>query len=264
MIWRFREPNHLYFKTSYVEVYLVISGIVAVFYEFQNILCWSLSQGRGDTPHIYHISKHLMLKFIQSQCHTIIPRPVFQNILCWSLSWCRIIIFRFGRISKHLMLKFIIFLSPSSFSCAYFKTSYVEVYHLLSYNNLFQLIISKHLMLKFIFSLLFSFFCCSRISKHLMLKFINLFWACRLQVSLFQNILCWSLSQSSNKRGVLLPISKHLMLKFIKNPLFSILILASISKHLMLKFILVVLSQLDHLLQFQNILCWSLSSKRTF
>ena len=156
MIWRFREPNHLYFKTSYVEVYLVISGIVAVFYEFQNILCWSLSQGRGDTPHIYHIPKHLMLKFIQSQCHTIIPRPVFQNILCWSLSWCRIIIFRFGRISKHLMLK------------------------------------------------------------------------------------------------------------FIKNPLFSILILASISKHLMLKFILVVLSQLDHLLQFQNILCWSLSSKRTF
>ena len=92
-------------------------------------------------------------------------------------------------------------------------------------------------MLKFIFSLLFSFFCCSRISKHLMLKFINLFWACRLQVSLFQNILCWSLSQSSNKRGVLLPISKHLMLKFINEPD----------------------EQRYYRTEFQNILCWSLS-----
>ena len=150
MIWRFREPNHLYFKTSYVEVYLnpdpdcgalcihfktsyvevylVISGIVAVFYEFQNILCWSLSQGRGDTPHIYHISKHLMLKFIQSQCHTIIPRPVFQNILCWSLSKTDRV--KTGRIdiSKHLMLKFIVLTSLAEPDILYFKTSYVEVY----------------------------------------------------------------------------------------------------------------------------------------
>ena len=270
------------FKTSYVEVYPKDAAIPRTSTIFQNILCWSLSKANVIQSYLDQYFKTSYVEVYQKLIELKQEELTFQNILCWSLSWCRIIIFRFGRISKHLMLKFIIFLSPSSFSCAYFKTSYVEVYHLLSYNNLFQLIISKHLMLKFIFSLLFSFFCCSRISKHLMLKFINLFWACRLQVSLFQNILCWSLSQSSNKRGVLLPISKHLMLKFIKNPLFSILILASISKHLMLKFIrhnfrsavwnchfktsyveVYRAGFAEHIraVLFQNILCWSLSQQ---
>ena len=96
-----------------------------------------------------------------------------------------------------------------------FKTSYVEVYPTGRSGCWIRFRISKHLMLKFIIS-------GSRrrrgvviISKHLMLKFIDDLTISRAQSSLFQNILCWSLSCHIRHCGCLLRISKHLMLKFI-------------------------------------------------
>ena len=184
-----------YFKTSYVEVYLLclfqILGIYAIskhlmlkFITFANSIKRQIANFKTSYVEVYprpekshltliKISKHLMLKFIQLVC------PVKDS--------CE-------RISKHLMLKFIqwrwiLRLQERDFktsyvevyrfifpllggSLEYFKTSYVEVYHRHVRTDTAEVWISKHLMLKFIF---FSHLLCCfilKISKHLMLKFI--------------------------------------------------------------------------------------------
>ena len=106
--FKFRLPEGN-FKTSYVEVYLapakhdVINPPI-----FQNILCWSLSPDllfrfnwylhfKTSYVEVYRlrqlwkswqrrISKHLMLKFIQTLQTVCLAHCTFQNILCWSLS----------------------------------------------------------------------------------------------------------------------------------------------------------------------------------
>ena len=75
---------------------------------FQNILCWSLSQSSHRKKSAYHISKHLMLKFINRRNGYTRNLRRFQNILCWSLSM-QPSSYQSPpiHISKHLMLKFI-------------------------------------------------------------------------------------------------------------------------------------------------------------
>ena len=104
------------------------------------------------------------------------------------------------------------------------------------------------------------------------------------KVAEFQNILCWSLSSSSQSgQRESNPISKHLMLKFIRCDGCNDTGFIDISKHLMLKFIIMTAKEHMHYkdfktsyvevyqylvrfptaaLQFQNILCWSLSNRR--
>ena len=164
--------------------------------EFQNILCWSLSEpDKFNLRELRHfktsyvevylglwegdefggfISKHLMLKFILRQ-------PVQVS--------------RSAKISKHLMLKFINTKTEKLLLHLHFKTSYVEVYpgQWMDWGRK-EKIISKHLMLKFIIWGKKGRWETKTISKHLMLKFIG--------------IVLSRLSRSTM-------ISKHLMLKFI-------------------------------------------------
>ena len=229
-------------------------------FAFQNILCWSLSvkatmeelaEKNFKTSYVevypdssncllstLYISKHLMLKFIRGRNPVGIFFHKFQNILCWSLS------LTFGKCMircLHFKTSYVeVYPEPPvsiNMNHINFKTSYVEVYPTGRSGCWIRFRISKHLMLKFIIS-------GSRrrrgvviISKHLMLKFIDDLTISRAQSSLFQNILCWSLSQSGSRLwstlytfqnilcwslschirhcGCLLRISKHLMLKFI-------------------------------------------------
>ena len=118
----------------------------------------------------------------------------------------------------------------------YFKTSYVEVYrNLRCYIGDFRPI-SKHLMLKFItFGRGRENYC-----NHFKTSYVEVYQeAVRLRAAgtWFQNILCWSLSESAYCGVVATIISKHLMLKFIHNNRVVI----------------------NEVITFQNILCWSLS-----
>ena len=161
------------FKTSYVEVYLSSTNIPKGYLEFQNILCWSLSNFWKRSCYFRLISKHLMLKFIEDAAALTIYLKRFQNILCWSLS-------NTFRVPDRQIL--------------HFKTSYVEVYRVFRSRSISNYIISKHLMLKFI-NVLWTFVgLLKKISKHLMLKFIALLERVLSPDSPFQNILCWSLS----------------------------------------------------------------------
>ena len=98
----------LHFKTSYVEVYRSRMRYLRYPAQFQNILCWSLSPDllfrfnwylhfKTSYVEVYRlrqlwkswqrrISKHLMLKFIQTLQTVCLAHCTFQNILCWSLS----------------------------------------------------------------------------------------------------------------------------------------------------------------------------------
>ena len=58
----------IYFKTSYVEVYLDVRFSRYCLPRFQNILCWSLSEFPFSRQTVIIISKHLMLKFIITVC----------------------------------------------------------------------------------------------------------------------------------------------------------------------------------------------------
>ncbi len=162
------------------------------------------------------ISKHLMLKFIAPP----FPAPVGAP-----------------HISKHLMLKFI-------FYCLIQLNPLLVFQNILCWSLSFETEeqeeekeISKHLMLKFIFRLIWQEIIFYIISKHLMLKFIDFSFLVRTQTCLFQNILCWSLSQYSQRRNQSFSISKHLMLKFINAYGDTGSNDRKISKHLMLKFI---------------------------
>ena len=89
-----------YFKTSYVEVYLGTYEQILQKYEFQNILCWSLS------PNIAKLEP---------------AKLRFQNILCWSLS-------------PHFLVTFISFylFSPSFFLISIIFTKHQPIFFFLS------------------------------------------------------------------------------------------------------------------------------------
>ena len=144
---------------------------------------------------------------------------------------------QYNSISKHLMLKFISLWAINSHPSFDFKTSYVEVYlarDLCQYGHIeFQNILC--------WSLSFSIIVFPSQSKQ------------------FQNILCWSLSGM----GVIQEDREaHFKTSYVEVYLQKRRRTGSardISKHLMLKFIDYFTDTKRNVLEFQNILCWSLS-----
>ena len=183
------------------------------------------------------ISKHLMLKFINEPDEQRYYRTEFQNILCWSLSAVTV---------------------PRLATIAHFKTSYVEVYRFSVLPIFSRDSISKHLMLKFIHIVRWiDFRWLNFKTSYVEVYLLRLF--CPVCSCVFQNILCWSLSNLpffANRTSfhfktsyvevypgwicwkmVRYHISKHLMLKFIALSHTVCHSIWPISKHLMLKFI---------------------------
>ena len=99
--------THRNFKTSHVIVYLYLLMHLDIFYEFQNISCYCLSEICGERLSNMCISKHLMLLFIPKvtlvlfllryfkTSHVIVYHNAakksdalrgFQNISCYCLS----------------------------------------------------------------------------------------------------------------------------------------------------------------------------------
>ena len=118
-----------------------------------------------------------------------------------------------------------------------------------------------------------------------MLKFILALRSAIYELEIFQNILCWSLSQkqqlvtrrlvnfkTSYVEVYPMPFLKIMPLFVFQNILCWSLshssspkfLASSISKHLMLKFIILIKTTIADRLIFQNILCWSLSVMHSF
>ena len=200
-----------------------------------------------------------MLKFIPVSVTLACLFSSFQNILCWSLSEQDAISTVPCTISKHLMLKFITrSLVPLQLVFAFqnilcwslsvkatmeelaeknFKTSYVEVYPDSSNCLLSTLYISKHLMLKFI-----------RGRNPVGIFFHK-----------FQNILCWSLSQTFGKCMIRCLHFKTSYVEVYPEPPVSINM-----NHINFKTSYVevyhdINEEKAKYRIFQNILCWSLS-----
>ena len=238
-----RSSMQRYFKTSYVEVYLNgqrDAGTAAA--AFQNILCWSLSEcQRCDSTGFWNFKTSYVevyrSKVDKDSNGYLISKHLMLKFIGVA-GWIRSIP---AQISKHLMLKFIPVLHDLSQSGTHFKTSYVEVYPWCACPESRQNPISKHLMLKFIIS-----------------HFCN-----HLRRQTFQNILCWSLSDS-----LLPPVPQ---IGWFQNILcWSLSFCWTPSKVNSAVFQNILCWSLSCSLKngntfsigFQNILCWSLSSIR--
>ena len=208
--------TYLHFKTSYVEVYRKGEHNSIVGYTFQNILCWSLSEAAHQ--------RNITFPYFKTSYVEVYPRNSRQGVFP-------------TRISKHLMLKFIKMWLLMNGCLPNFKTSYVEVYR----NWIWLKVeIKKNFKTSYVEVYRWTHGWCStgnEISKHLMLKFITKEQLSDSQITLFQNILCWSLSLC------LSPISFH-------------------HYNFKTSYVEVYLSTTDYtgaVTWFQNILCWSLS-----
>ena len=76
----------LYFKTSYVIVYLPSPLYLQVIPSFQNILCYCLSDWYQLLCHLAQLFQNILCYCLSISFIDIIYRQWFQNILCYCLS----------------------------------------------------------------------------------------------------------------------------------------------------------------------------------
>ena len=146
-----RVPKKVYFKTSYVTVYLVLvfyvlslhtnfkTSYVTVYRafgkkktvsdSFQNIVCYCLSKSSNA-----FCKSGTIFQNIVCYCLSLAGKlladvlEAFQNIVCYCLSIFILLIVSTASISKHRMLLFIIPPDSTVVIVSNFKTSYVTVY----------------------------------------------------------------------------------------------------------------------------------------
>ena len=119
-----------YFKTSYVEVYLRLpEGMILTTENFKTSYVEVYRKRKRESRKLKNISKHLMLKFIQSAGVLYTEMPHFKTSY--------VEVYPYPHIEEVEQ------------KCD-FKTSYVEVYPRKQHGKLKARKISKHLMLKFI------------------------------------------------------------------------------------------------------------------
>ena len=179
-----------------------------------------------------------MLKFILlATLATNRAIAISKHLMLKFIVFCNVIPASPDNISKHLMLKFIPMLSWCPQTGFYFKTSYVEVYPLRLPHPVCRAGISKHLMLKFIihyYHQVPNFFLFQNILCWSLSNERTGIWRYPIQ---FQNILCWSLSSDSTCSLSMLSNFKTSYVE-VYRPQRTLPMFAGL---------------------FQNILCWSLS-----
>ena len=205
--------------------------------KFQNILCWSLSKAQAFFIQRCLISKHLMLKFIDKVTKGQYNVTIFQNILCWSLSCSHLSIRSPTPISKHLMLKFIFHVL---FLCVHFNRfqnilcwslSKILLEESGTLSNFKTSYVEVYLSLPLLLLRLFLHFKTSYVEVYPVAVSLIPF-----QMS-FQNILCWSLSTLSKRSFMQQKNFKTSYVEVYPAVTFPVCLVPS----------------------FQNILCWSLS-----